>query len=300
MILDEHELDMLHIEKSEVFFVINPKAGSKKIDALIKSIIDTGMSYVITDNLLELDVIMSKEINNYTVFVAVGGDGTVNTLAKYVFNQNDKAIAVLPTGSGNGFAYELGFTCDLEALISHITTGAIHKVDVLSINKSDFINIAGIGLDADVAHRFQKSKKRGLFYYIVASVISYIKFKPFKATISNEKGTITDTFQMISIANTRQFGNKAYISPNSNPFDGQYEIVAIKPLPLFQSFLFVYKLFSGSLKPSKYIQYIPCTTKTSIVTSCTKYHSDGNPKFSEGNFEIHIKKKNLNVIKTTA
>jgi len=289
---------MQYIEKSEVFFIINPKAGSRKIDSILESIINTGMNYAITNNLIELETIMSREIDNYRVFIAVGGDGTVNSLAKYLFNQDQKAMAVLPTGSGNGFAYELGFPLDLETLIHYVSLGNTQKIDVLSINKNDFINIAGIGFDAEVAHRFQKYKKRGLFYYVLSSIISYIKFKPFQATIINENGEINDTFQMISIANTRQFGNNAYISPSSKPFDGQYEIVAIKPIPLIQSFTFVYKLFAGSLSTSKYVKYIPCKGTSSILTDFIKYHSDGDPKFSDGNFKINIKKNNLNVIKT--
>lgn len=61
---------------------------------------------------------------------------------------------------------------------------------------------------------------------------------------------------MISIANTRQFGNNALISPNSTPNDGIFEIAMVKPFPFYYYPIFVIKIFLGTLKGSKYINYI--------------------------------------------
>lgn len=287
---------MQYIEKSDILFIINPKAGTSKIDSIIKSLIKNDVKYVLTNSLLEFDKLMNKEISNFKVFVAVGGDGTVNSLAKYLINQNQKALAVLPTGSGNGFAYELGFDIKLENLLKQILTGKIIEIDVLTINDKSFINVAGIGLDADVALRFQKTK-RGFLNYIISTFISFIKFKPFKATIYNNGIEISDTFKMISIANTRQFGNNAFISPNSKPYDGKYEIVTIKPISLIYSIPFVYRLFKGNLVNSKFVNFITCNQRIIIKTDCSKYHFDGDPLLSNGVYEVDIKIMCLNVVK---
>jgi diacylglycerol kinase (ATP) len=290
----------MSIDESDILFIVNPKAGLKKIDSVLKSIIRKGLKYTVTHNLDELESIISKEIDNYKVFVAVGGDGTVNSLAKYLLNKEQKAMAVLPVGSGNGFAHELGFSGNLDRLIHSVKSGEVLKIDVLSIHNNDFLNVAGIGLDAEVAHRFHHFRHRGFFNYIVSSIISYTKFKPFQATIIHENGEITDTFQMISIANSRQFGCNAYISPNSKPFDGRYEIVAVKPIPLNLVLKYVYHLFAGNISTSRYVNYIACNNESTIVTDFKKFHSDGDPFFSDGVFEIGIKKNSLNVIKTTS
>lgn len=288
---------MQYIEKSDILFIINPKAGTSKIDSIINLLIENDLQYFLTNNLLELDKLMSKEISNFKVFVAVGGDGTVNSLSKYLINQNQKALAVLPTGSGNGFAFELGFDIKLENLLKQILTGKLIEIDVLTINDKSFINVAGIGLDADVALRFQKTK-RGFLNYIISTFISYIKFKPFKATIYINGIEITDTFKMISIANTRQFGNNAFISPNSKPYDGKYEIVTIKSIPLIQSIPFIYRLFKGNLVNSKYVNFITCHQKIIIKADCYKYHFDGDPLLSDGVYKVDINKMCLKVVKT--
>jgi diacylglycerol kinase (ATP) len=288
---------MQSIEKSEILFIINAKTGTRKTSSIIQSIKNKELHYRITRNLIDLENVMAEEFNNFKVFVAVGGDGTVNSLAKYLINNKQKTLAVLPVGSGNGFAYDLGFHHDIESLIQHISAGNILEIDVLSINDSDFINVAGIGLDAEVAHRFQKNKKRGAFNYVISAFISFLKFRPFGATIINEDFEISDTFLMISIANTRQWGINALISPGSIPYDGQYEIAMIKPFSFLNGIPLIYKLFKGSLKNSKYIKYIPCKEVSTINTDCKKYHVDGDPMISLGSYELKIKKNHLNVIK---
>lgn len=67
---------------------------------------------------------------------------------------------------------------------------------------------------------------------------------------------ISGKLQMISIANTGQFGNNALISPNSTPNDGIFEIAMVKPFPFYYYPIFVIKIFLGTLKGSKYINYI--------------------------------------------
>lgn len=288
------------IEKSEILFVINPKAGKRNIDFILKSIrkIDNNIKYIITDNLSELENEINKKFGNYKVFVAVGGDGTVNSLMKYLINQNDKALAVLPLGSGNGFANELGFKFDIENLIKDISRGETLEIDVLEINKNSFINLAGIGLDAVIAHDFQESETRGFFNYIISTINSYFSFKPFKASITGNDINVDGTFQMISIANTRQFGNNVLISPTSKPDDGKFEVVLLKPIPIFSLLPFVFRLFKGNLRNSNYIEYISCVDSISIISDCDKYHIDGDPLFSDGNYKITINKKCLKILKT--
>ena len=291
--------NMQNIEKSEILFIINPKAGPKRIDRIIKSIKTNGFHFRITRDLEELEQVMSQELDNHTVFVAVGGDGTVNSLARHLTNKNEKFLAVLPTGSGNGFAKELGFISNLKNLVQHIGKSGKREVDVLTINDKEFINMAGVGLDAETAHRFHKFSKRGLFFYILSAIISYFKLRPFNATILHGDLEISGRFKMITIANTRRFGSNAFISPSSSPFDGQYEIVVLKPFSIFWVLPIVYRLFTGKLDNSRHINYYLCNNTSTIHADCNKFHSDGDPLFSDGKYEIRINKGFLNVIETS-
>jgi len=290
---------MQHIEKSQILFVINPNAGRKSINRVLKSIrkIDSGIKYIITDSLEQLQEAMDNDFCNYKVFVAVGGDGTVNSLINYLTLHNDKALAIIPLGSGNGFAIELGFKFDVENLIEQITKGETIDIDVLQINGNSFINLAGIGLDAEIAHNFQKFGERGFISYIFSTIWTYISYKPLKASIVGNNINVDGTFQMISIANTRQFGNNAYISPSSKSYDGQFEIVMLKTIPVFLIPEFVYRLFKGNLRESAYISYLSCKDPVTIKTNSNRFHIDGDPLTSKGQYEISMNDKHLKVIK---
>jgi diacylglycerol kinase (ATP) len=289
---------MQNTEKKDILFIINPHAGRKNINFVVKTLqrIDKDIQYILANDLQTFEKELNKQISNHKVFVAVGGDGTVNALIKYLINKEDKALAILPFGSGNGFANELGFVSDIKLLIKQISRGEIINIDVLEINKNFFINLAGIGFDAAVAHKFQKSKERGFTSYIFSTAASYFTYKSFKACITSSHFKIEGIYQMISIANTRQFGNNALISPASKAFDGKFEIVLMERIPLKELFSFVYKLFKGTLKESKYIHYVSSQEAVVIEADCTKYHIDGDPFISNGEYHVAINKNSLKVI----
>jgi diacylglycerol kinase (ATP) len=291
---------MQKIEKKDILFIINPHAGRKNIDFVVKKLrrIDKDIQYILANDLQTFEKELNKQISNHKVFVAVGGDGTVNALIKYLIDKEDKALAILPFGSGNGFSNEMGFKSNIELLIRQISKGEIINIDVLEINNNFFINLAGIGFDAAVAHKFQKSKERGFTSYIFSTAVAYFTYKSFKASITSNNFKIDGAYQMISIANTRQFGNNALISPTSRAFDGKFEIVLMERIPPKELFPFVYKLFKGTLKESKYIHYISSQDPVVIKTDCTKYHIDGDPFTGNGEYHIAINKNSLKVINT--
>lgn len=292
---------MLSINKSEILFIINPNSGKKKTDKIIKQIlnVDPNISFIVTNEKKELEKVFNNDIDKYKVFVAVGGDGTVNEIAKYLYFKKDKVLAVVPNGSGNGFANELYFNNNIKSLINDIINGEILNIDILEVNNNKCINVAGIGFDSFVAHNFQKSKNRGLKNYIYSTIQSFFQFKPFTALLTSSNFEIRDKFQMITIANTRQFGNNAIISPKSKPNDGEFEVVLVKVLPLYYYPIFVIRLFRGNLKESKYIKFLNVSDCLSITSDFKKYHVDGEPHLTEGLLNIKICKHSVKVIKTS-
>ena len=98
----------------KICFIINPKAGYQKYNhviEIIKKKLDVSkFQYKIelSKNKYDIRKITKREIkNNTNFFVAVGGDGTVNEICSEIVNKNIK-IGVIPIGSGNGLAYEMG------------------------------------------------------------------------------------------------------------------------------------------------------------------------------------------------
>ncbi len=290
------------IDNSEIIIIINPNSGNGKTSKIIESIksIDEGLFYIVTNNADEVKDVFAKYIDKYKVFVVVGGDGTINEAIKHLQNQPDKYLSVYPNGSGNGFAKELGFKRNFKSLINDINRGETMDLDLLRINNTFSINALGIGLDSFVAHEFSKTKRRGLINYILLTVKSIFVFKPFSAEVSyDDSEVIHGAFKMITIANTRQFGNNAFIAPAAKPNDGFIDLVLVKPFPFYLYPYFSIKLFLGLLKQSKYVQYIKTDKSILIKSKFNKFHIDGEPHTFKEALEISIVRDKIKIIKTS-
>ncbi len=285
----------------DIIFIINPNSGKKKISSILKQIknFDNELSYFITKSEKDFKNFVSENNKKYKVFVIVGGDGTVNSAVDIFYNYPENKLAIIPAGSGNGFAIELGFKKNIKSLIDDILKDETVEIDVLQANGEKFINLFGLGFDSYVAHDFARRKKRGLRNYIRSITKSIFKYKPIEAELKFADKTISGKFNMIIVANTKQFGNNAYIAPFAKPNNGFYDLVLIKPFPVFIYPFFLIRMMTGKLKSSKYITYLKLKNDLTIKTSFTKYHIDGEPRDSTDIINLKKLENIIKFIKTT-
>jgi len=125
--------------------------------------------YCTFSNIEEFRSFIKTHKDDYDIFIAVGGDGTVNSLASELIGSG-KILGVYPTGSGNGFAREMRFKKNLKTLAEDIRRKETIEIDVLFINDVPSINVSGIGLDSIVAHEFHNLTRRGKWNYGIAAL----------------------------------------------------------------------------------------------------------------------------------
>lgn len=279
----------MEISKSDILFIINVNSGSNESDIFAKELKLTQpeYTYFLSYSKKMFSHFMKLNADRFSVFVAVGGDGTVRSLLPYVIG-NNKILAVIPQGSGNGFAREMGFNVPLEQLMLSLQKRDFKTIDLLEINKHYCVNVAGVGFDSYIAHSFNKEQTRGLLTYIRVAIASYFKFKHIHAKVETDEISVEGLFWMISIANTRQFGNNAFIAPHANPTDGKYELILVRPMPFFTLLKYAFFLFSGKLKDSKHVQCIQTSKRSVIHSNLNKIHVDGDAKKSKGSINIKI------------
>jgi len=246
----------------------------------------------------ESGTMIKRNFEKYEVFIAAGGDGTVHTVAGELIGK-EKLLGVLPIGSGNGFAKELGFRKKVRSLLKDIEKKECLNIDVIEINDNLCLNVAGVGLDSFVAHSFDKLKTRGLWSYIGVTLINFIKLRPFQASVSVAgvevfSGKLFD----LTVANTRQFGNNAFIAPDAVPNDGKMDIVMIEPFPKVLFPFFIYRLFAKKMNKSKYVKYIKTGNEVTINTGETRFHIDGEPVTISGAAVVKIRPGALKVLRT--
>jgi len=282
--------------------IINPNSGVMPVNYVVSFGLDfLKENFSVAKSLSKNDTkeIINQNFEKHDIFIAAGGDGTVHSVAEQLV-YTDKVFGVLPLGSGNGFAKEFGFNINVHSLMSSIKKGEVMPIDVIELNGHLCLNVAGIGLDSLVAHSFNDLKLRGILPYAWFTLKTFIQLKPFPVTIwcDGEKIVSEDIFA-VTIANTRQFGNNAFIAPDAKPNDGIINLVLIKPFPKIFGPLLVIKLFTKRINKLKFVKQIKTDKEIVIETGETRMHIDGEPIKTEGKIIIKIKREALNVLKTS-
>ena len=286
---------------NKALFILNPSSGVPPVNFIVSKDLDRKKSYLTCLKSLSIDhseTLIKENLNNYSVFVAAGGDGTVHTVATELVGSN-KILGVLPLGSGNGFAKEFGFKLNLKSLLSDIKKSESLNIDVIEINDNLCLNVAGIGLDSFVAHSFNDLKLRGFLPYVILTFKTFLRLRPFHVSIKiGGEEVVSENLFVLTLANTRQFGNNAFIAPEALPNDGIIDLVLIKPFPKILGALFIIRLFTKRITRSKYVRHIKTEKEIEIVTDETRFHIDGEPLRISGKIKVRIKREALKVLKT--
>jgi len=290
---------MHNFNNNRTIIIINPRAGTRGLGFFKRSLrnFTDVFDYSSFSDINEFRSFVRKNFDNYDNFIAAGGDGTVNSLASELIGTG-KILGVIPFGSGNGFAREMGFKKDIASLADSIRETRVTDVDVLFLNNLPCINVAGIGIDSFVAHDFHNLNTRGIFSYGITALKITTFIKPFEIEIRHDQGITRARSYMVSIANTRQFGNNALIAPSAVPNDGRFNIAVVKKFPRILFPYFAFKLLSGTLKESKYLSYIVSENPVTLKTNEKRFHIDGEPVLITDEIVVSIRKHALKVLKT--
>jgi YegS/Rv2252/BmrU family lipid kinase len=283
-------------------FILNPTAGVQPVNFILSKDLERRKNDLCVCKSMsksDTESAIKQNFDNHDVFIAAGGDGTVHTVASELVG-SEKILGVLPLGSGNGFAREFGFNLNLRYLLSQIKKGESMDIDVIEINEKLCLNVAGIGLDSFVAHSFNDIKLRGFLPYVWLTFKTFLQLRPFHVKITCEGEVIvSEELFVLTIANTRQFGNNAFIAPDALPNDGKIDIVLIRPFPKIFGPLFVIRLFTKRINKSKYVWHIRTDKEIVIKTDENRFHVDGEPFCISGDVVVRIKKEVLKVLKTS-
>ena len=183
-----------------------------------------------------------------SLVLAWGGDGTVNEVASALAFR-DAAIAIIPSGSGNGLARELGIPLDPAGAFAVAFEGRELVMDAGELDGHLFFNIAGIGLDARVAHEFSAGGllRRGFARYLEITARELFTYTPDEHTIVADGDSLRERALLIAIANARQYGNGAIVAPEARVDDGKLDVVVIAHRSPLRALVQVPRIFRGEI-----------------------------------------------------
>ena len=280
----------------EVAFIINPFSAKKNYHPFLNELKKKveNPNFYISESFSGTENFINENFEKTEIFVAIGGDGTISSVAQKLIN-TEKILAIFPAGSGNGFSNETNFHKNLDELLHKIQAGKSRKIDTFTVNGHFSINVSGVGFDGKVVKEFEQTS-RGFKNYIKVSIQTFFKYRPIKVKFLDEKFKMHNgRYLMLNIANTRQFGNNAYIAPNASESDGLLEVVLVKKFPWYYSLLFALKMFTKKLKDDDYLTYLS-VPEIEFEVNTQNWHIDGDFKEITSPVKVKVLPRSLKIL----
>ena len=270
-------------EKQSITFIVNPISGTKSKEALA-NLVDQH----IDPSLYDCRIIKTEYAGHASeiarqciaegidICVAVGGDGTVNEVARSLAHSNT-ALGIVPCGSGNGLARHLCLPLNMKGALDIINQGKTDYFDFGTINDHPFFCTCGMGFDAFVSLKFAEAGKRGLITYVENVLKEGLTYQPDTYIVEDESGVHQYKAFLIACANAAQYGNNAYIAPGASMQDGVMDVIVMEPFNVIEAPKLAMDLFAKTLGSNSHIKTFQAHKIHIHRDSPGAVHYDGDP-----------------------
>ena len=248
--------------RKKILFIANP--SSKTIDNIESAIYRLSKDYK-----FEWKIYYTKKTDDHAgirdkihdynpgIVVAAGGDGTINMVATAIIDTRME-LGIIPAGSANGLAYNLGIPSDFNAAMRNILDNDAKPIDAIRLNDDIYCyHLSDVGINARIVKRFEKEGSKGMLGYgkqMVKELFSKRSVFSFKM---NASGKIKKfRAELLVIANARHFGTGAVINPAGRLDDGKFEIIIIKTYHWWNFYQLIRMLIFGRLDNLNYIKLV--------------------------------------------
>ena len=271
--------------KKKIVFIMNPISGTSS-KAAVPSLIDSTLDKELFEYEIRLteraghasEIAAEARDNHADIVVAVGGDGTINEVARSIVH-SDTALGILPCGSGNGLARHLLLPMNLKKSIEVINACQIRDLDYGVINDYPFFCTCGMGFDAFVSMKFAESGKRGPISYAENILREGLKYEPETYTLEDETGTKQYKAFLISCANA-----------------GLMDVVIMEPFDVLEASQVSFDMFNKTLDKNSKIKSFRCKKLHISRSKPGVIHYDGDPVMTGADIDVHLEEKGIKMI----
>lgn len=292
-------------QKKKIVFILNPYSGTQSKDSVPSVIEDT-----IDKTVFDYETHFTKYPGHAAeiarecvekavdVVVAVGGDGTVNEVARSLVHSNT-ALGIIPSGSGNGLARHLRIPIDTRRAIDLINRCNIEALDYGVINGLPFFCTCGMGFDAFISLKFAEAGKRGKLTYVENVLREGLKYKPQTYVVEDDTGMRKQNAFLITCANASQYGNNAYIAPKATMTDGLMDVIIMEPFTAFDAPQISIDMLNRTLDQNSKIKTFRAKRIHIHRSEPGAIHYDGDPTTTGTDIDVHIEEKGIRIITNT-
>jgi len=283
----------------QITFIVNPISGGKdktRVLAAIDRYLDRSLyTYEVLTTQQAGDASRWARECRSDIVVAVGGDGTVSEVAAGLLG-TEKALGILPCGSGDGLALHLGISRNPARAVKTLNEGCIAPMDAGDMDGKPFFCTVGVGLDAQVSLDFTRSGQRGLSTYIRTAWKDWQDRRPEQYVVETDTEAWSGPAMFITVGNANQWGNEARIAPGASLRDGLLDVTVVRPFKTFEIPGLAALLMTGKADRSRHV----LTFKGSRVHIHRDHpgpaHYDGDPFEGGTDLELKIQPGALRVV----
>lgn len=288
---------------NKLLFIINPIAGGGKAKGL-KCLIEEGMK----SNKLGYDIIFTSrpkeateitEKNKHRTVIAVGGDGTVNEVARGLMKRGYGVLGIIPGGTGNDMSKSLNIPNDPTEALNIVIKGQVKNMDIGSINGHKFLNIASVGFDAEVVKNTDKIKEKlkGKIAYILGVLVTLLGFRKKKVIIKIDDKDYSRKLVLLAVGNGNYYGGGMKILPAADLSDGYLHLCLVRNANNLILLTLFPTIFKGShVKLKKYVEMFTAKEIRILSNENMDFNFDGEIIKGGKEISINLSKEKLSVI----
>lgn len=218
----------------------------------------------------------------FSTLIAAGGDGTINEVVNgLVATRNPEVrLGILPVGTMNVFAVELGIPLNsLEKAWEVIVKDHVRHLDLPVCTTPDesryFVQLAGVGLDAEVVRRTTRESKKALgpLSYLL-SLAQVAGVKPPPVTLESEDGKVR-TGSFVLIGNGRFYGGPFKMFRQGSPCDGLIDVLVFRNQSPWDLLRYMHAILIGQHAELSDVEYFQTTSLSLHSESPVPYELDG-------------------------
>lgn len=213
-----------------------------------------------------------------TMVVAAGGDGTINEVIQGLAG-SQTALGVLPTGTVNVWAREVGIPLDIHDACAVLINGQTRSIDLGCVNGQYFLLMVGIGFDAEMTQKVERKllKRLGPLGYALAALWFGPGYRGFPVIMRRDDYAIKTRALQVFVGNTQLYAGAFKFTWQARCDDGQLDLCIVRKRNLAGRIMVMWDFFRRRDNRRRWVRYNTFTSITIETPHPIAFQIDGDP-----------------------